>query len=414
MALTGEGMASYVAMLKEWYTSKRIEWMVYQNAPTFAMMPKNSEIGGETYDVPLGYGDPQAGSTRFAVAQANKTPTKTTKFQIAVKEEYSFAQIGRKVIKAAEKDRGAFLPAVKPNVDGAFRTCKRNLCIQIHGTGTGSKARILSGGTTTTWTLTEAYDTMKFQVGERLQLDNVDGGGTYPGTLTDGGTQVEIVGINRQAGTLEVADVLVAGLVAASANGDYIFRAGDYDNVISGWRAWIPDAAPTSTPFNGVNRATDTDMLGGVRFDGSALVLSEAFTNGLTECVIVGDGEPDHVFAHPKQVAKLVDQLGAKVEWQEYKVTETIGYEGFKIRYDGGTARVFPDRYCPTTRALGASLESWEFLSMGPCPEIFDAETDQEMLREADIDGYEVRIGGYPEVSCCAPGHNVNMELPAL
>ena len=100
--------------------------------------------------------------------------------------------------------------------------------------------------------------------------------------------------------------------------------------------------------------------------------------------------------------------------WQEYSVTETIGFEGFKIRYDGGTARVFPDRYAPVDRALGATLESFEFLSMGPCPEIFDAETDQEMLRESDIDGYEVRIGGYPEVSNNAPGHNVNIELPAL
>lgn len=414
MALTGEGMSSYVAMLKEWYTSKRVEWMVYQNAPTFAMMPKNPDVGGESYDVPLGYGDPQAGSTRFDVAQGNKTPTTTTKFQVVPKEEYSFAQIGRKVIKAAEKDRGAFLPAVKPNVDGAFRTCKRNLCIQIHGTGSGSKA-LSASYAATVLTLTEPYDTVKFQVGERLQFDTADGGSAYPAGLVNSGGQARIVAINRQAGTLTLADVTAGTLAALTAGGgDYVFRAGDYDNVINGWRAWVPDAAPGATTFNGVNRSLDTDMLGGVRFNGSALLLSEAFTNGLTECVVIGDGEPDHVFAHPKQCAKLVDQLGAKVEWQEYKVTETIGFEGFKIRYDGGTARVFPDRYCPITRSLGASLESWEFLSMGPCPEIFDAETDQEMLRESDIDGYEVRIGGYPEVSCNAPGHNVNIQLPPL
>jgi len=96
---TGESMTTYVAMLKEWYTDRRVEWMVYQNAPTYAMMPKNAEIGGETYDVPLGYGDPQAGSARFSVAQGGKGPTTTTKFQVEVGEEYSFAQIGRKVIK---------------------------------------------------------------------------------------------------------------------------------------------------------------------------------------------------------------------------------------------------------------------------------------------------------------------------
>jgi len=399
MPLTGESMATYVAMLKEWYTSKRIEWMVYMNAPFFAMLPKNPEIGGETYDVPIGYGDPQAGSTRFTIAQGNKTPTQTTKFQMVMKEEYSFAQIGRKVIKAAEKDRGAFLPAVKPNVDGAFRTCKRNLCIAAHGDGSGAKARVASGGGTATLTLTEKYDAVKFQVNERLEASATKTGGAYPTVMKNqpgalgGGGLVRITAIDRQAGTLTIADI-DAGTVAAIADNDYLYRAGDYDNVINGWQAWVPPTAPTSTPFNGVDRSVDPDMLGGVRFDGSALVLSEAMTNGLTEGVIIGDAEVDHVFAHPKQVAKLVDQLGAKVEWQEYSVTETIGFEGFKIRYDGGTARVFADRYGPVDRALGATLESWEFLSMGPCPEIFDAETDQEMLRESDIDGYEVRIGG--------------------
>jgi hypothetical protein len=328
MPITGETMSSYVAMLKEWYTDKRIEWMVYQNAPLFAMLPKNPEIGGETYDVPIGYGDPQAGSTRFDVAQGNKTPTKTTKFQITVKEEYSFAQVGRKVIKAAEKDRGAFLPAVKPNVDGAFRTCKRNLCIQAHGSGSGSKARVLSGGGTGTLTLYNRLDTVKFQVNERLQADNADGGSTYPTGLTNSGGQVKIDAIDREAGTIDISDV-DAGTVAAIANDDYLFRAGDYDNVINGWQAWIPSTAPTSTPFNGVDRSVDTDMLGGVRYDGSARVLSEALTNGLTECCVIGDGEPDHVFMHPMQVAKLVDQLGSKVEFQTYQVTETIGFEGF-------------------------------------------------------------------------------------
>jgi hypothetical protein len=75
---------------------------------------------------------------------------------------------------------------------------------------------------------------------------------------------------------------------------------------------------------------------------------------------------------------------------------------------------VFGDRYAPIENALGSTLETWEFVSMGPCPEIFDAETDQEMLRETDLDGYEVRIGGYPDISCNAPGYNVNITLPAL
>jgi len=412
MTITGETMSTYVAMLKEWYTDKMIEFMVYKNAPFFAMLPKNPEIGGETYDVPIGYADPQAASTRFSVAQGQKTPTKTTKFQVTVKEEYSFAQISRKVIKSSAKDRGAFLPAVTPNVDGAFRSCKRNLCIQAFGGGTGSKAKGASiAGPIIT--LDDRWDTLKFQNNEHLQFDDVDGTGTYPTDLNNNGGVAKITDIDRVAGTITIADV-DAGTIATLAGTEYVFRAGDYANVISGYQAWVPSTAPGATAFNGVDRTADVDMLGGIRFDGSAYPIKEALTQGMAECLAIGDGEADHIYMHPKQIAKLVDQLGAKVEFQKYSVTENIGFQGFLIYYDGGTARVFGDRYCPTTMAAGITLEDWELISMGPCPEIFDKGTDQEMLREASEDGYELRVGGYPELVCHAPGHSVNITLGAL
>ena len=36
-------------------------------------------------------------------------------------------------------------------------------------------------------------------------------------------------------------------------------------------------------------------------------------------------------------------------------------------------------------------------------------EDDLRILRESDSDGYEGRVGGYREMSCDAPGHNLQI-----
>lgn len=406
-----ESMTTYVAMLKEFYTAKKVEQMVYRNAPFLAMVPKLTSVEGETWDVPIYYGDPQAGSATFANAQAGKGNTSTDKFQLTTKNEYSFAAIERKVIKASKTDKGAFLPAVKPNVDGAFNTCRRSLGIQIYRDGSGAKGRIASGGGGANIVLADLNDAVNFQKGERLQFNPNKTGNV--GTLRNAAGVARITDINRATGTLTIVDV-DAGTVAAAADSDYIYRSGDYDAVISGLQAWVPSSAPGATTFYGVDRTSDIEMLGGCRYDGSALLVSEAIIDGLSLCTMLGDGQPDHVFINPKQYRNLVKEMGAKVEFKDFAVNQDIGFRGFEFQSDAGVARVFSDRYCISNAAFGLQLDSWELGSMGAIPEIFDADSDQEMLREGTSDGYELRIGGYANLACHSPGYNVQITLPTV
>ena len=403
-----ESMTTYAAMLKEFYTKKCVEFLVYRNAALFAMLPKNTEIEGETWDIPIYYGDPAAASSAtFATALANKTNTSTGKFQVPMRNEYSFASIDRKVTKASKSSLGAFLKADQVNIDGAFNNVKRSMGIHVYRDASGAKGRISSindAGTNGIITLTNRWDALLWQKGEKFQLCDTKTGGT----LRNSGNQATILGLNRQAGTITVSGKLSAAISAGAAN-DYMYRAGDYDAVITGLAAYIPSSAP-STALHGLTRTGDTDMLGGCRYDGSAQLVSEAFIDGLSECSALGDGNPDHGFLAPVQWRNLAKEMGAKVELRDYKVTQTISFKGFEVQYDGGVARIFSDRYCETTTGYGLELDSWEMGSMGACPEIFDE--DLERLREASSDGFEIRIGGYPNLGCHAPGHNVNITLP--
>lgn len=412
--MASETVSTYVAMLKEFYTTFVIANMVFRNAPWLAMIPKNTEIEGESWDIPVIYGDPQAGSALFATAQANKDTTRSIKFQVSAKDEYSFAALTRKVIKASRTNKGAFLPAVKPNVDGAINTCKRSLAIQAWRDGSGAKARIQSftdAGTNGIITLGDTtngalkHEAVNWQKGEKFQLSDTKTGGS----LRNSGAAATILSVDRSGGTITTSGKLAAAIAAAAAD-DYLYRQGDYDAVIQGFSSWVTAAAPTSS-FNGVDRSVDPDWLGGVRFTGTGSNILDALIDGQSEVATIGDGMPDHAFCHPSVFRALLKELGAKVELDTYRVNQVVSFKGVTVQGDAGEMRVVPDRYCEANVIPLIQLDTWELGSMGPLPEIFDADTDQEMLREGSSDGYEVRIGGYGNIACHAPGYNGRVSV---
>lgn len=413
-----ESVSTYVAMLKEYYTTFVIANMVFRNAPWLAMIPKNTDIEGESWDVPLIYGDPQAGSASFTAAQGNKGNVSSAKFQVTTKDEYSFAAVTRKVIKASRTNKGAFLPAMRPNVDGAINTVKRSLGIQAYRDGSGAKGRIQaindagSNGIITFGNTTDGvirHETVNWQKGEKFQLSDTKSGGS----LRNSGNTATILAVNRGAGTVTISGKLSAAIAAGAAN-DYMYRQGDYDSVIEGLDGWIPATAPAvggGDSHYGVDRSADPDMLAGIRVTGTGMNVLDALINGQSEISTIGDGMPDHVFLHPSQFRALLKEVGAKVELDTYRVNQVLSFQGLTVQGDAGEMRIIPDRYCLADAAFPLQLDTWEMGSMGALPEIFDADTDQEMLREGSSDGYEIRVGGYGNIACHAPGYNGRISL---
>lgn len=247
--------------------------------------------------------NPQGTSAAFATAQANKTNSQLKDFVLTRRSFYSLASISNEVLEASKGNSNAFMEAATTEIDGAIQSATRQLAIALYGTGSGSIGQVANSSfATPTLQLSNVEDVTNFEVGMKLQTSASNGGGSVrAGTLT-------IIGVDRDAGTVTMSGNLSAG-IAAIAQNDYIVVEGNYDALVSGVRAWVPDSAPTSSPFFGVDRTADSTRLGGIRFDGSAMPIEEALIAAASRVAREG-GKPTHCFMNYTEYADLEKALG--------------------------------------------------------------------------------------------------------
>lgn len=401
-------LTTFEPALKQLYPESRIENMVYKDNPFLAMVPKNENFVGDDAKIAIKFGLPQGRSATFVTAQANKTNTELKAFRIRRKKDYSLATIDNETIEASRSDAGALIEAASLEMDSAFESIIRALAIDLYGTGSGSRGQIDASTTlaSTVLVLSSEGDVTNFEVGMRIVLSATDGGGTVkPGSL-------EVVGVDRDSGEITVDQNIDTGVPTAALS-DFIFQEGDYDLKVSGIRAWIPDTAPTAgDSFFGVDRSSDVTRLAGLRFDGSALPIEEALNQAANRVAREG-GRPDYCYMSFAKYAELVDALGAKVNYVNEQVKAGEGYIAFQsIRIHGpkGAITVVPDQNCPDDRAFMLQMDSWKMYSLGKAPRLLDMD-GLKMLRESNADAVEIRIGYYAQLSCRAPGFNVNIKL---
>lgn len=403
-------IANYSAILKEYYNPDRVAKMILSSSPLVAMVPKK-QIFGSSWELPIIYAGTGGRSATFSTALANKGQTASTKFQITTSQDYALASVDRKVMLTSQSNLGAFLPAAKTNIDAAITQLRRSIAINVYRNGSGSRGAIASftAGPPSVITLTNQAAAVNFQVGDVLILSAVRVGGT-PRTGT-----VTVSGIDRSAGTITVAEALGTAISGAS-DGDWIFCEGDYNDVMTGLEGWLPDTAPGATPFFGVNRSIDADMLGGIRFDGSGSLRYEALIEAQSQIAALGDGRPTHAFCNSADYRAVILELDAQVRrYRDADVSvpvrrgtnAAVGFNGVVVNGDAGEFQLFPDRFCPTGLCYILQLEDWKMCHIGPeLVDLVGRESDEGMLVETTQDGYEVRITSYPQLACSAPGHS--------
>ncbi len=396
-------LTTFASALKEHYTNDRVESMVYKDNPLLAMMPKMESFGGLNLPIPIIYGNPQGRSATFSNAQGNKTNTQITRFVITRNSDYSLASIDNETIEASRGDANAFLEAATTEIDGAIQSATRSLAIAMYRSGSGSIGQALATVTSTTVQLKDVEEVTNFEVGQELVVSTADGGGSVKsGSVT-------VVGVNRDSGllTIDAASAIDGG--SGIAADDFIFTEGDYDKKIKGLQAWIPNVAPSATAFFSVDRSVDTDRLGGVRFDGSALPIEEALVDAAARIAREG-GKPDYCFLSYKKFSELEKALGSKVQYVDVKASAEVGFRGMMINGPRGIIKVIPDQNCPDARAFMIQMDVWKLYSLGKAPKILDSD-GLKMLRDSNADSVEVRVGYYAQLGCRAPGYNGNIQL---
>lgn len=318
-------------------------------------------------------------------------------------KDYSIASIDNETLEASKGNANAFMEAATTEIDGAMQSITRSLAVALYGTGSGSIGQCNASTTGTSLQLKNADDVTNFEVDMELVFSTADGGGSVKsGSVT-------VTAVDRDTGELTVDALSAIDSGAGVAANDYIFVEGDYDLKVKGLRAWVPNTAPTSSPFFGVDRTADATRLGGIRYDASAMPIEEGLISAASRAAREG-AKPDTCFMNHVDYANLEKALGSKVQYVDLKVKADIGFRGMVINGPRGPINVVPDQNCPSGRAFMLQMNVWKLYSLGKCPRILDTD-GLKMLREASADGVQVRVGYYAQLGCRAPGWNVNIKL---
>lgn len=417
-------IAQLEPIFKELYENptQYMQDVVYPNNPTLALLKKKdgiSSFGGKYVPVPIISGYPQGLSQTFSKAQANQTAVVSESFFMKPVQGYQLVSLENLTIESSLTDAAAFVSTLKLTVDKGLANLTKDIAFKIFGDGTGSRGVIgayANSSGAVTITLTERTAIVAFEIGMRI----VASASTTAAVSAD---YITITAVNRSAGIISGTASTGGALSGTWAVNAVLVLDGDRPSAgasntsqylcMTGFQAWIPKVAPTSGDnFWGVDRSIDTDRLAGVRYDGSALPIEEAFNNAMALVDETG-GKPDFCVMNNQSYAALLNSVGAKVQYVQvnHDVAE-LAFEGLLLQTSHGPVTIIADRYCPPKTAYLLSRDYWELRSNGPMPRIIRYQMEGlDGLRAPTADALEVRMGYYGNLICSAPAWNAVITL---
>jgi len=400
-------------MLKDHYSDKEVPKLAFQKNTALGLINKSNKkmVGGRKWVQPFGYALPGGGSSTFATALAAAGNTSLYEaWEVTRTKHYRLGKVDNETIEAtATGDMDAFEPAFD-EFDRVIKAEGNYINFRFFRSKSGSAGRLNNAGVATAvGILVDASDVWGWRKDEVAKLSaQSDGTALKAGTLT-------VLSVQRQAGTLTFTGNISAG-VGTAAITDYLYLDGDATLASAGLADWIPDTAPTNTPFYGVDRTIEPDFLGGIRIDGTT---GASIANLLVDAVAAVQnlgGDPDIAFMNPLTFGTLSKQLEGK--WAissaagfDGRKVAGIGFNGFKVNLNGTDLTLYTDRCCPQKRIYVLTWSTWTMFSAGPAPNFLQRRAGSIIKVSETSDGYEARVGEYYNFCCDSPGHNAVILL---
>jgi len=377
--------------------------------------------------VPLEYGNPQGRAHIFANAQNQQTASSVISYFVYAVQDYQLVTITNLLMEQTKSNAGAFVDEASRTMDNGFRNLSNNMAFELFAGGTSSRGIIASSpapslvGSTLSFSLSNSQQVVQFEPNMTLQNSLTDGGAA----LTASGVvdAVQITSVNRGSGAITAT--VVQGTGATFAAGNYLQVLGDIGTAgastiagllgLSGLAAWVPASDPLSSDnFWGVNRSVDPTRLAGLRYNASAMTISEGLTNALA----YGNREGasfDLIVIDFASYATLINELGAKVQYVMLEHDEVeVAFEAIHFHSAYGKIPVVADRSCQPQTAWCLTTDTWKLRTLGKAPHILTYGMEGlEGLRVGNADALEIRIAYYGNVICSAPGYNMNVLLSA-
>lgn len=405
--------------------------IVYAKNPLLALIPKNESpdgFAGKYIPVPIEFGNPAGRAHTFANAQNQQTASSVVSFFVYAVQDYQLVTITNLLMEQTKSNAGAFVDEASRSLDNGFRNISNNMAFELFQGGTATRGVISAAGIVynapkITFTLANSQTVVQFEVGMTLQGSATDGGAALqnsPGTID----AAQVVSVNRSTGVI-VATVVQGAPQSTWVAGTFLQILGDIGLAgsstiggmlgLSGLAAWLPSVDPVSGDnFWGVDRSADPTRLAGIRFDASAMSISE----GLTQALALANREgaaPDMIVIDFVSYATLINELGAKVQYVQLEHDEVeVAFEAIHFHSAYGKIPVLADRSCQPQTAFCLTMDTWKLRTLGKAPHILTYGMEGlEGLRVGNADALEIRIAYYGNLVCSAPGWNMTVKLSA-
>ena len=373
----------------------------YEESILAAWIPKATDFTGKQWNiVPLLSGT--RGSTDFTKAQQNKNAVDLEEFVLKRRRDYVIISIDAEVIHASKGYKGAIREALQTQTDGAMYEFGRSCANQLWGNGGGSRGKIKSISTDTI-TLTDGDDVRHFELGQLCTIAGDDGSGAAPAGIHPG-TSIEVSGINEDDDQVTFTTNVVARIPAALAN-DFLFREGDYDNVVTGIPGWMPTTAPApGDSFFGVDRSRHVSRLAGGRIDGNGNNMEDVIFDAMARNRKQG-GKADTLFVNSLKFAELIKSVHSQTWIHVQTDVPGIGYRALAFPTSKGVVKVIDEPDCPEPQGYLTRRSAWLWRSLGKVPH-FAMEDGLKFRAEASGDAVEARLRCWSEVGCKTPKDN--------
>lgn len=419
----GSTMSTFDSLLKERYEPGIVEKLMYPENVLLAKLQKlgDTEMVGSDMPVPIFATLPQGLSGGFATAQAKAATTggnsTSIKWQIAAGDYFGVVHIGDKVLKSSRTNRGAFLANKEIEIDGLFEQAAEILSVYLWGNGGQAIGRRqIINGAGTVITLASAIDAQNFEVGMDLRASANDGA-----TATDSlraGNPATVSGINRATGEVTAADWAD---ITAFADGDYLFRDGDFFGdqgviIMKGVTAFLTetDTPPALWGVTAATRATDPQRFAGCRIP-NAEIAGKTIDERIKILLSRMTGRykakaPTSGWLNPEDFQVLETLMAAKgIRALEDDSTQ-FGFAKISIATSTGMLPIFTDRHCPKGHFFAMRMEDWGISSIDELTH-FENEDGLQILRRATSTDYEARLLSYPLLFNRAPKNSGRCQL---
>lgn len=314
-------------------------------------------------------------------------PASAVKATIVAKKVYATTEVQREALKASANDEGAFVQAMKWNVEKTVEAWNRNASRILFHDGTGSLGQFSGNATGTASAPVIVITAASWVEGYWEENDYVN-----VNSLSSVWAVTEVIPSTR---TIELSRISGSDdLTAIGAGTHTVYMQNSKDNDPQGLKG-VCDAT-TGTLYN-VNVARRWQA---VQIAAGGAGISEDIMNELVIKIQAKCGKtPKKLVTSYTQYRKICNFLEDKkyynIEPRAAELQGKIGWKALAYMSDGGELAIIPDRMCPDDRMYAVNTD---FIWAYHRPDFGWFDDDGTVfLRKTGDDAYEARYGGYYE-----------------